>query len=179
MNVEDSNKLYLDLAEKIKDDKIREVTKIAICNLPSYFWIVSSSSSNKYHPIFSNGDGGLVRHSCYCTEIALDLFNIIELTQFEQDIIVSALLLHDCLKQGLSGVGKHTVKDHSLIARDFLDRLWEEFNGKKEILGAIASHNGKWNDNGKLPIPVTKIEKIVFWCDYLSSRKTTEKYYKD
>ena len=30
---------------------------------PSYFWEIGASSSGKYHPKFSQGEGGLVRHT--------------------------------------------------------------------------------------------------------------------
>ena len=30
---------------------------------PDYFWTDGASSSGKYHPKFSQGDGGLVRHT--------------------------------------------------------------------------------------------------------------------
>ena len=30
---------------------------------PDYFWKIGASSSGKYHPVFSQGEGGLVRHT--------------------------------------------------------------------------------------------------------------------
>ena len=31
--------------------------------VPKYFWEIGASSSGKYHPQFSQGEGGLVRHT--------------------------------------------------------------------------------------------------------------------
>ena len=41
--------------------------------VPNYFWNIGASSSGKYHPKFSQGMGGLVRHTkavvLFCKEL--------------------------------------------------------------------------------------------------------------
>ena len=43
----------------IKNEKYRENLKIMVNLLPDYFFTVPASSTGKYHPSFSLGDGGL------------------------------------------------------------------------------------------------------------------------
>ena len=93
----------------IKNSEILIMTEKAINHLPEYFFTVSASSTNKFHPSFSLGEGGLYRHTKFAVEIAVNLFNIIEFTQDEKDCIVSSLILHDGFKQGRVSKG-HTDK---------------------------------------------------------------------
>ena len=115
----------------------------------------------KYHPSFSLGEGGLYRHTKFAVEIAVNLFNIMEFTQDEKDCIVSSLILHDGFKQGRISKG-HTDKLHPIICGNELDKLWGNYNNlyKDIIINAIASHMGKFNEKGKLPTPITKIENL-------------------
>ena len=59
----------------IKNEKYRENAKILIEGLPDYFFSVPASSTGKYHPKFSSGDGGLVRHTKAAVRIAYELLN--------------------------------------------------------------------------------------------------------
>lgn len=159
---------------KIKDVKIRDMTTLAVDNLPEYFWKIPASSTGKYHPSFSLGEGGLVRHTKFAIDIALDLFNIIEFSELEQSIIISAIILHDGLKRGIIE-SKYTIEDHADVQADYLNEFWDEFEGKKEIVKCIKRHSGKWSVK---EAPKTKLEKFVHTCDYLASRKFYDKYYK-
>ena len=44
--------------------------------LPDYFFSVSASSTGKYHPSFSLGNGGLLRHTKVVVKIAYELLAI-------------------------------------------------------------------------------------------------------
>ena len=59
----------------IKDSEIREKAIKAINLLPDYFFEVPASSTGKYHPTFSQGEGGLVRHTKAAVNIANELLN--------------------------------------------------------------------------------------------------------
>ena len=166
---------------KINIKEIKEATEKAIDNLPDYFFSVPASSGGKYHPSFNLGDGGLFRHSCFCVDIILELFNIYTLTEEEKSIIVSALILHDGKKHG-EIQSKHTVKSHPIIMANWLRELWKDemTESLNQVINAISSHMGFWNtsENGNMPTPQTKIEKFVHLGDYLGSRKIYDNYYK-
>jgi len=160
--------------KKIKNKEVREATELVVDNLPEYFYKIPASSSGKYHPSFSLGEGGLYRHVKFATEVALNLFNIIEFSTIEKDIIISSILLHDGLKQGLKGTG-HTVKTHDDLMAKHLTELWkDDFEGREKIINCVKSHMGQWCTTRK---PIGKLEKFVHTCDYLASRKFYDKYY--
>lgn len=166
----------------IKDEKIRESAKRLISLLPDYFFCVPASSTGKYHPEFSLGEGGLYRHTKAAVRIAYELLQI-EMyrnyyTDEEKDLIILSLMVHDGLKSGLEH-SKYTKVDHPMLMANFIkdnkDKL--ELNDKQIsiVTKAIAAHMGEYNKdydgNEILPKPKTKLEKFVHMCDYLASRK--------
>lgn len=168
--------------EYIKDDKIRESAKYLLERLPDYFYTMPASTSGKYHPEFSLGEGGLVRHTKAAVRIAVELFrdnifNTFEYGEHTQDLIVMALLLHDGFKQGKVDCG-HTVFDHPLIAAEYIfsniTKLPMNQLDTLQVRRLVASHMGPWNKdkNGRniLPIPWRDDEKFVHLCDYMASR---------
>ena len=103
---------------------------------------------------------------------------------YEKDIIIAALILHDGLKHGLNN-SKYTVAKHPLIMCEFIannDDLIDEMNDQNMLnllLNCIATHMGQWNTDYKtkkeiLEKPKTNIQKFVHLCDYLASRKCIE-----
>ena len=58
----------------IKNKKYRDNLKIMVNLIPDYFFSVPASSTGKYHPSFSLGEGGLVRHTKFAVRIAYELF---------------------------------------------------------------------------------------------------------
>ena len=167
---------------KIKNEEIRNMLELAIDNLPPYFYEIPASSSSKYHPSFALGRGGLYRHTIITTEIALESFNIMDnFDDLDKDIIITSLLLHDGLKQGLTGASGHSTKTHPIDMGKFLEELWKDFNNtyKGIIIKCIKSHMGKWDEKGLLPTPNTKLERFVHYCDYLSSRRNLWDKFKE
>lgn len=148
--------------------------------VPDYFWEIPASSTGKYHPSYSLGEGGLVRHTKATVNIAIDLLNN-ELYNFnnqEQDIIIAALILHDTFKHDFPKED-YSVADHGVIVSKKV--LEEDLPKKikKRLAGALASHMGQWNTDyttGEViaPKPETELEKFVHLCDYLASRKFLE-----
>ena len=166
----------------IKDDKVRESTIYLLEKLPDYFFTMPASTSGKYHPEFSLGEGGLVRHTKAAVRIAIELFrdnifNTFEFGEHMQDLIIMALILHDGFKQGKENSG-HTAFDHPLIVANFIfDNIAKLPMNQLDTLQVrrlVASHMGPWNrdKDGKiiLPLPKKDDEKFVHLCDYFASR---------
>ena len=89
----------------IKDAKIKKDLKYLVSILPDYFFEIPASSTGKYHPSFSLGEKGLVRHTKVAVRIAYELL-ITEtfgqvFTEHEKDLIIMALVLHDGVKCGI------------------------------------------------------------------------------
>jgi 23S rRNA maturation-related 3'-5' exoribonuclease YhaM len=153
--------------------------------VPKYFEEVPASSTGKYHPAYALGKGGLYRHVQAALKIAVELFPIYEFPPLSKDIILAALMLHDCWKQGdldtypdskLTKV--HTVHEHPMIAGKKIRASSLPETISQMIALAVESHMGQWRTNQYsavvLPAPETEIQKFVHLCDYLASRRSLE-----
>ena len=165
----------------IKDSKKREDIKYLVSNLPDYFFEIPASSSGKYHPDFARSEHGLVKHTKVAVRIAKELLDNPSLNNFtdnEKDIMIMALILHDCLKSG-KVKEDHTRFDHPLLACEYIRENKDKLSLTDEELGlitrVISSHMGIWNKdingNEVLPVPKDKYQRFVHMCDYLASRK--------
>lgn len=160
-------------------DKEKQRQAIELLNgLPDYFYEIPASSTGKYHPTFSLGEGGLVRHTKVAVKIAHDLLenNSIghSFNDKEKDLILIAILLHDGFKLG-KVKEKYTRFDHPLLSSDYVKNSGILDDNEAELVSKmIASHMGEWNTNQYsnvvLPIPSNKYERFVHMCDFLASR---------
>lgn len=150
----------------IKNDKLRAWTEECLQKAPDYFWKIPASSTGKYHPEFAQGEGGLVRHTRVAVYIALQLFDLERFTPLEEDIAISALILHDTCKHGLEGAD-HTVSGHGKIAQELYCSDAPEGSVRWKVGRCIASHMGNWDT----PRPSDELEWFVHLCDFLASRK--------
>ena len=166
----------------IKNPKYAENIGIIIDLLPDYFFEVPASSTGKYHPKFSLGEGGLVRHTKSAVRIAHELLENNSLfntfTSDEKDMMIAALLVHDGLKSGLVK-SEYTVFEHPLLMSKFIQdnrsKLTLDDSEIELICSVIETHMGEWTRDYKgnevLEKPKTKYQKFVHMCDFLSSRK--------
>lgn len=168
--------------EYIKDYNIKESCKIMLELLPDYFYEIPASSTGKYHPEYTLGDRGLVRHTKMVTRIGYELLNNpcigSKYTQEEQDLMIMGMILHDGLKSGIQK-NKYTQVDHPILIANYIkdnkDKLKLTDNQITFIMDAIKTHMGPWNTDFKgnvvLEVPKTKYQNFVHMCDYLASRK--------
>ncbi|MDD3392955.1 MAG: HD domain-containing protein [Bacilli bacterium] len=167
----------------IKNDRYRKNAELLVNILPSYFFKVPASSTGKYHPASSLGDGGLLRHTKIVVRIGYELLYRnntfgISFSDDEKDLIIISLIMHDGLKHGIIE-SEYTVFEHPLIMakyirnnKDKLSLTDEEINF---ICDNIKTHMGQWTTDYKgnkvLEEPINKYQKIVHLCDFLASRK--------
>ena len=59
---EQQKQMIIPILNTIVSDDIREFAEVLVEGLPDYIWHVGASSTGKYHPAYSLGDGGLMRH---------------------------------------------------------------------------------------------------------------------
>lgn len=161
----------------IKDEKKRGDLKYLINLLPDYFFTIEASSTLKYHPKFACTKNGLVKHTKAAVRIAYDLFETVNFSDNDKDLIIMALVLHDGLKKGIEEE-KYTCFNHPLLISKFImeqsNNLTMEINEIRELCSLIESHMGKWNTNKyskvELPVPRNELQRFVHRCDYLASR---------
>lgn len=186
--------------ELIKNRQMKE-TVIEVLDLsPEIIQHIPASSTGKYHPEYSLGEGGLVRHVKAAVYIAFCLaqtetFRNLVINKFNdnddslamvlenaRDCVYASLILHDCQKPDASPQ-HHTRFAHPIIAAKLFaecaknhminrfDKGWVN-----TIAQCIASHMGEFNTSSRdgdtvLPKPMTTIESFVHMCDYLASRR--------
>lgn len=166
----------------IKNSHFKENAEKILELLPEYFFKIPASSTGKYHPSFSLGEAGLVRHTKVAMRIAYELLMNESIgyvfTDDEKDMILLSLLVHDGVKEGIPQ-GKYTIFDHPIVVANLIrtnkDKLTLSDEEILQITEMIESHMGEWNTNAYsnviLPKPKNKYQKFVHMCDFLSSRK--------
>jgi len=121
----------------------------------------------------------LIRHIKAAVKIAIALLEhpYYGFTQYEKDLIVGGLLIHDCVKSGFDydeSTGKvHTIDEHPMLVEQLInvdglvdvDKLVVQ-----TLVQAVRGHMGPWHKN-KMPEPKTRLERFVHHCDYICSRK--------
>lgn len=174
----------------IKDIRIKESTITILDMLPDYFYEIPASSTGKYHPEFSLGEGGLVRHVKVAVRLAKELLDNPSIgdkyTSGEKDIMIMALILHDGLKSGLV-YNRYTQYDHPTLIKNFVNENKDKLKLTDSELDlfshAVESHMGPWNTDYEkreiLPKPKTKYENFVHMCDFLSSKKFLNVKFQD
>lgn len=167
----------------VKDSNRRKDLKTLIELLPDYFFTIPASSTGKYHPDFSLGDGGLLRHTKAAVRIAYDLLenNTIgmKFDSKDKDLIIMALILHDGVKSGMEH-DKYTKFDHPLLVSKLImenkSKLSMDIDDIRKMCSMIESHMGEWTYDSYqkkevLPKPRTAEQRFVHMCDFLASRK--------
>ncbi len=175
----------------IKNLEYVEDFKILIGLLPDYFFRVAASSTGKYHPAFSLGEGGLLRHTKAAVRIAYELLNDPcigdKYTTREKDLFIIALTMHDGVKHGIPEE-TYTRADHPLLVSKLIMEHKNELKMSEEdvkfLCNVIESHMGPWNTHPYtkeeiLPKPKDKYQNFVHMCDYLASRKFLDIKFED
>ena len=159
----------------IFDTKIRNFVLDVFEKLtPDYFWTCPASTTGLYHPSFTLGEGGLIRHVKACiwwidqvlkmidfnnTTPLYDPFRVVHtfsgiprkssLKIFIRDILVASLLLHDLRKNGDS-LEEKKEKGYNMTqthGADFAKKIRQKIkinNTISYIVRGIEGHMGQW-----------------------------------
>lgn len=159
----------------IKNEDYRKFIEHYLENyVPNYFWEIGASSSGKYHPQFSQGEGGLVRHTkavVLFAEELLRMSNYMYMSEEHKDYVIMACIVHDTCKYGQSEYNTDLYKDHAKNASTLVNVAWYDYfgiNASEFFLSAIKSHMGQWSEREDRPF--TNIDRCVHMADYMASR---------
>ena len=160
----------------IVDEDLRMIVKAYLNErTPSYFWVDGASSSGKYHPQFSHGTGGLVRHTKAVVMFAEELLRLSTYMYMKdeyKDYVIAACILHDTIKYGFGDeIQKEEYKNHAQNAAFAFRSFCREcdYEPSEYLLNAMRSHMGQWSTD-KDDRPFTNIDRCVHLADYLASR---------
>jgi len=177
-------KLLEPILNTFENEDIKEFAIELLNNLPEYIWHVGASSTGKYHPAYSLGEGGLMRHQIAVVRF-LNFFLELEqygagMTSRERDLMRTAALIHDGMKSGTQddyNKSKYTKFNHPILMAEVV-RSTDGLNTSERdfIAHCIESHMGQWaldkKTNVELPKPKDEYQKLVHLADYLASRKS-------
>ena len=161
----------------IKDEELRKaVGSYMEYYVPNYFYEIGASSSGKYHPTFSQGVGGLVRHTKAVVMFAEELLRMSSYAYMKEeykDYVIAACIIHDTAKYGMDDEMDTTeYRNHAENAALAFD-VWCFHNSTYEphflLLQGVRSHMGQWSTN-KEDRPFTSIDRCVHMADYMASR---------
>ena len=182
---EQQNNMISPILATIVNEDIREFAKVLVEELPSYIWEVGASSTGKYHPAYSLGTCGLMRHQIAVVRFLNYFFELeqynTKFTSREIDLMRVACLIHDGRKSGEQSDyerSKFTKFDHPIqmanVVRGY-EGKYLNHNELEFIAHCIESHMGSWNTDRKssvvLPKPIDEAQHFVHLADYLASRK--------
>jgi len=165
------------------NEDIKNFAVTLLNDLPDYVWHVGASSTGKYHPEYSLGDGGLMRHQVAVVRFLNFFFELeqynIGMTDREMDLMRVAALIHDGRKSGNQEdyeKSKYTRFDHPVRMANVVRETDGLENAEKDFIAhCIESHMGQWNVDKKtkfeLPKPLDDYQRFVHLADYLASRK--------
>ena len=182
---EQQNNMITPIITTIVNEDIREFAKILVEGLPNYIWEVGASSTGKYHPAYSLGVGGLMRHQIAVVRFLNYFFELeqynTKFTSREMDLMRVAGLVHDGRKSGEQTDyerSKFTKFDHPLQMANVIRSYEGQYLNHNELefmAHCIESHMGQWSTDKKssvvLPKPIDEYQHFVHLADYLASRK--------
>lgn len=182
---EQQNNMVDPILSTIVNDDIREFAKVLVETLPAYIWEVGASSTGKYHPAYSLGVGGLMRHQIAVVRFLNYFFELeqynTKFTSREMDLMRVAGLVHDGRKSGEQNDyarSKFTKFDHPIQMANVIRGYEGKYLNHDElefIAHCIESHMGQWNTDRKSSVvlqkPMDDYQHFVHLADYLASRK--------
>ncbi|MFH1682460.1 MAG: HD domain-containing protein [Candidatus Woesearchaeota archaeon] len=162
----------LELTKLIEDKSIRKFVITCLGMTPAYFWKIPASSTGKYHPEISLGEGGLVRHTIKAVEYGTALCERNSIVGEDKDKILAALFLHDACKAGTKDQENHKhYRYHAHLPKQYFKEPAKNIpQVASEIFEMIDSHMGQWSNYPSKP-PRTRLQKLTHFADYLASRK--------
>lgn len=190
--MEELTQLLGEEIDLIKDADLKAFAAHAFKLVPGYFWFIPASSSGKYHPRQSLGEGGLLRHTKIATRVFANTIcrSYLEggtLSQKEADLCTLAILLHDTFKRGADGKQQY-CKPHGAIAANFFLAAGRQYfadnpsstitdDDLKAMCSAIAHHMGPWTvpSNGgrcKAFPEFTLMERLVHTADMIAADRS-------
>ena len=181
----EQKELVQPILNTIINSDIKEFATVLLENMPEYIWRVPASSTGKYHPSYSLGEGGLMRHQMAVVRFLNFFFELEQynskLTTRQMDLMRVAGLLHDGRKSGSQEdyeASKYTKFNHPLLMAEEIRKYDGKYLSHEEIefiADAISKHMGAWNTDKTssviLPKPDDKFSRMLHVADYLASRK--------
>jgi len=161
--------------DRIKSEDLKKVTKKILMKCPDYICECSTSSTNKYHPSWSNGKGGLIRHTkAVCAVTERILMQTPEYDDWNWDIPWIAAILHDMAKY-TTDKQEHSFMDHPIRMMQLISQISPGDEIWTRIARVIECHMSRWTTDSKRNtigrLPENYEEWIVAHADMIVAAK--------
>lgn len=184
VSVEEKRATFTDEIDLIFDENIKEFTNLCVIAAPDYFFTdCPASSSGKYHPISELGPDGTILHTKKVFTVAYEFCRGLG-CEHNRDEILSACIIHDLRKQGLTKSG-HTTKNHPDLAAKLVEEVQRDTmllydESYNLIRNMVGYHYGIWSINPwkKSLNDYTPEELCVYLSDYIASKRCIEVDYR-
>lgn len=181
---EEKEVVFAEELKLIYDKNIREFTRLCIISAPDYFFVdCPASSSGKYHPLDELAWDGTIVHTKKVFTTAYELCRGLD-CEGRRDEILSACIIHDLRKQGLTRTG-HTTKSHPDLGAKLVEEVYEATEIINEssytiIRNCVGYHYGLWSVNPwvKKLTDYTQEELCVYLSDYIASKRCVDVDYR-
>jgi len=166
--------------DKIKENDTREIIKKILLECSDYNCDGGASSSGKYHPEFSLGQGGLIRHTkavCAAVETLVKMNPMYDNPR-NWDVLYCAAILHDMKKYTEIDQG-YSHNNHPILMANLIREYNKFFQCEylERIAQCVETHMSRWhtnpkNENEKWGVPPSNMEHmIVAMADMLVAQK--------
>jgi len=158
----------------ISNVDIRNWVSACVAIIPDYIFEIPASSTGKYHPVWSLGKEGLVRHIKAVTHLIPRFSRQYSLDALHESIATAAAILHDSLKYGFDFDYRYH-KLHPYLPREFFKDVPFSFDMaiREKILVAIESHmgnvDGAWCYLPYVKPNVSRTQMVVHLADYTAA----------
>lgn len=184
VSVEKKSATFEEELNLIFDDNIKEFTRLCVIAAPDYFFTdCPASSTGKYHPISELGPDGTMLHTKKVFTLAYELCRGLG-CEHNRDEILSACIIHDLRKQGLTKSG-HTTKSHPDLGSQLVDEVQRDTmlltkESHEIIRDMVGYHYGLWSAGKwkKELSEYTSEELCVYLADYVASKRCVEVDYR-
>jgi hypothetical protein len=174
---EDMKKVFEGELSLILDDRVRSFAGLCLDEASDYFFTdCPASSTGRYHPLDELSWDGTILHTRKVVTAAYELCRGLG-CEHHRDEILSACIIHDLRKQGLTKTG-HTTKDHPALAADLVKEVQDQTQMLSDesyniIRNCCGFHYGLWSQKPwkKSLDEYTPEELCVYISDYVVSKR--------
>lgn len=156
----------------ITDQKICDFVLKVFEHVDTRFFTIPATSSGMNHPVQSQGEGGLVRHTKMAVYFGRRLSKVYGLDVYETDLVIAALILHDVCKPNERKNGGTSDKWHDELVSDLIRNVdYPPYAFVSMLAMMTLRHMGPFRDmNGRF-VEMSSLAQIVILADYVVSQK--------
>lgn len=147
----DYHKLWNDLSQLVDQIKNESIKRFTIDMVHSASDVWQRPASHSHHLLDERETHGNLLHTVRVASLCKLICEAVEVqsdTGYDnEDILLSAAILHDMCRYGLFGSSETSRPDHPKLVRLFAEEKGLSCDHFDEVMEAVESHMGQWSEN--------------------------------